>query len=168
MDNQILLNLYKKQSKIIFGYLIKNGCTREEAEDIVQESFVKAIKYMDGVQNGKLSSWLFKVAINEFRNRMKKQKRVYQLSIDEEDFANRLADEEDFTEDILLKERNSEIKSCLDKLNDGYRELLILKYGLELSYKEIAVLLGMQETVVKTYLYRARKEFESKWRDGYE
>jgi RNA polymerase sigma-70 factor (ECF subfamily) len=123
---------------------------------------------MDGVQNGKLSSWLFKVAINEFRNRMKKQKRVYQLSIDEEDFANRLADEEDFTEDILLKERNSEIKSCLDKLNDGYRELLILKYGLELSYKEIAVLLGMQETVVKTYLYRARKEFESKWRDGYE
>jgi RNA polymerase sigma-70 factor (ECF subfamily) len=163
-----LLNLYKKQSKIIFGYLIKNGCTREEAEDIVQESFVKAIKYMDGVQNGKLSSWLFNVAINEFRNRMKKQKRVYQLSIDEEDFANRLADEEDFTEDILLKERNSEIKSCLDKLNDGYRELLILKYGLELSYKEIAVLLAMKETVVKAYLYRARKEFESKWRDGYE
>lgn len=163
MDNQLLLELYKKQSKIILGYLIKNGCTKEEAEDIMQDSFVKAIQYMDGVSKEKLSSWLFRVAINEFKNRIKRKKRLIQLSIDEEQFSNSLSLDKDFTEDIIITERNKEIKSCLNRLKSGTKDLLILKYGMELSYKEISLLLGMQEAVVKTYLYRARKEFEKEW-----
>jgi RNA polymerase sigma factor (sigma-70 family) len=55
------------------------------------------------------------------------------------------------------------VKDCLDKLKDGYKDLIILKYDMELSYKEIALLLGIKESVVKTYLYRARKEFERMW-----
>ena len=163
MDSQLLLDLYRRQSKIIFGYLIKNGCTKEESEDIIQESFVKAIQHMDGVSKEKLSSWLFKVAINEFRNRMKKQKKLYLLSVDEEEFFKNLSQEGDFTEDLLSKERNNAVKGCLNKLKDGNKELLFLKYEMELSYREIGVLLGIKETVVKTYLYRARKEFEKEW-----
>jgi RNA polymerase sigma factor (sigma-70 family) len=163
MDGNVLLNLYKGQAKVIFGYLIKNGCTKEEAEDIIQDSFVKAIMYMDGVDKEKLSSWLFTVALNEFRNRIKKQKKIYMLDINGEEFYSHLAKEKDFTEDILSKERNNEVKKCLNKLKYGSRDLLILKYEMELSYKEIAALLGSKETVVKTYLYRARKEFEKEW-----
>jgi len=163
MDTQLLLELYKKQSKIILGYLIKNGCTKEEAEDIVQNSFIKAIKYMDGVSKEKLPSWLFKVSLNEFRNLIKKQKKHFQIGIDEEEFSNKLSVDGDFTEDLLIAERNNEVKSCLNKLKGGYKDLLILKYAMELSYKEISLLLGMQESVVKTYLYRARKEFERMW-----
>lgn len=163
MDNQLLLELYKKQSKIILGYLIKNGCSKEEAEDIVQDSFVKAIQYMDGISKEKISSWLFKVALNEFRNRMKKQKKLSQLSIDEEQFSSMLLQDGDFTEGLILIEQNKEVKNCLNKLKNGTKDLLILKYSMELSYKEISLLLGMQETVVKTYLYRARKEFEKEW-----
>ena len=168
MDNQLLIELYKKQSKIIFGYLIKNGCSKEEAEDIVQDSFTKAIQYMDGVAKDKLSSWLFKVALNEFRNRLKKNKRIYQLSLGEEGFSSRVAAEGDFTEETLLKEQKAEVKECLSNLKEGYKDLLILKYEMELSYKEISLLLGMQEAVVKTYLYRARKEFEKEWNKSYE
>lgn len=160
---QLILDLYKRQSKIIYGYLMKNGCTKEEAEDIIHDSIVKAILYMDGVSQEKLHSWLFKVAINEFRNRIKRQKKFYALSINEEGFYNNFAQEEDFTEDILLKERNNEVKSCLNKLKERDKNLLILKYEMELSYREIGELLGIKETVVKTYLYRARKEFEKEW-----
>lgn len=163
MDTQLLLELYKKQSKIIMGYLIKNGCTKEEAEDIVQNSFIKAIKYMDGVSKEKLPSWLFKVSLNEFKSLMKKRKKLYQISIDEESFTNKFSVEGDLTEDLLIVERNNEVKNCLNKLKDGYKDLLILKYDMELSYKEIALLLGIKESVVKTYLYRARKEFERMW-----
>ena len=46
MDSQLLLDLYRRQATIIFGYLIKNGCTKEESEDIIQDSFVKAIEYI--------------------------------------------------------------------------------------------------------------------------
>jgi len=163
MDSQLLLDLYRRQSKIIFGYLIKNGCTKEESEDIIQDSFVKAIQYMDGVSKEKLSSWLFMIAINEFRNRIKKQKKIYLISIDELEFFNNLLQEDDFTEDLLSNERRYEVKNCLNKLKDGNKDLLILKYEMELSYKEIGLLLGFKETVIKTYLYRARKEFEKEW-----
>ncbi|GCD11450.1 RNA polymerase sigma factor [Clostridium tagluense] len=163
MDSQLLLDLYKRQAKIIFGYLIKNGCTKEESEDIIQDSFLKAMQYMDGISKEKLSSWLFTVALNEFRNRIKKHKKQYLLSIDEEEFYNNFTKEEDFTERLLLKERCNEVKNCLNKLKDGNKNLLILKYEMELSYKDIATLLGIKETVVKTYLYRSRKKFEKEW-----
>ena len=103
------------------------------------------------------------VAINDFRNRIKKKKKIYMLSIDEEEFFENFSKEEDFTENILLKEGQDEVKSCLNKLKEGNKNLLVLKYEMELSYKEMAALLGSKETIVKTYLYRARKEFKEEW-----
>ena len=50
-------------------------------------------------------------------------------------------------------------------MKEVYRQLLVLKYELELSYKEISLLLGMKEETVRTYLFRARKEFQEKWRN---
>ena len=128
MDSQLLLDLYRRQAKIIFGYLIKNGCTKEESEDIIQNSFVKAIEHMDGVSKEKLPSWLFMVAINE------------------EEFFNNFSKEDDFTEELLLKEKQDEVKNCLDKLKSGNKNLLILRYEMGLSYKEISVLLGSKDT----------------------
>ncbi|MEL4026988.1 sigma factor-like helix-turn-helix DNA-binding protein [Lysinibacillus endophyticus] len=53
-------------------------------------------------------------------------------------------------------------------MQEIYKQLLLLKYELELSYNEIALLLGMKEETVRTYLFRARKEFQKKWRDLHE
>ncbi|MDU5111952.1 MAG: sigma-70 region 4 domain-containing protein, partial [Clostridium sp.] len=44
-----------------------------------------------------------------------------------------------------------------------YRSLIILKYEMDLSYKEISVLLGLDENTVKVYLYRARNNFKKEW-----
>ncbi len=64
MDKDIVISLYKKQFKIICLYLVKCGCSVNDAEDIVHDSFIKAIEYIDGVAIENLSSWLFRVAIN--------------------------------------------------------------------------------------------------------
>lgn len=167
MDRELLFELYKRQSKIIYGYLIKCGCKREEAEDIVQDSFVKAIEYMDGVHPEKLSSWLFMVALNSFRNRRKKALRTNEISIDEEGFYSRIMGEMDTLERILLKEKRINIRDCLLKQKEEFRTLLILKYDMELSYREIGKLLGFSEDIVKTYLYRARNEFKKYWGENY-
>lgn len=168
MDNEILLKLYKSQGKIIFGYLIKCGCSKEEAEDIVQDSFVKAIEYMDGISSEKLSSWLFTVALNNFRNSKKRENRIRQVNIDENHFLENLSNDVDIVEFMLSKENSKEIRSCLESLKDEYRTLLIFKYDMELSYKEISRLIGISEDTIKTYLYRARNEFKRNWRDIYE
>lgn len=167
MNKELLMELYRRQSKIIFGYLIKCGCRREEAEDIVQESFVKAIEYMDGVSVDKLSSWLFRVAINRYKNMIKKKSVSNQLSIDGEEFFKNLAGDEDIVNEIIENETALSIKQCLGNVKEEFRMLLIFKYEMELSYKEIGRLTGLTEDTVKTYLYRARNEFKRIWRENY-
>lgn len=63
MDKEILTELYEDQAKIIYRYLLKCGCHKEDAEEIVQESFIKAIQFIDGVDVKKQTSWIFKVAL---------------------------------------------------------------------------------------------------------
>lgn len=63
---------------------------------------------------------------------------------------------------------NHEISLILERIQEIYKQLLLLKYELELSYKEIALLLGMKEETIRTYLFRARKEFQKKWRNLHE
>lgn len=69
ISKDVLTELYNRQAKIIYRYLLKYGCRKEEAEEIVQESFIKAIQYIDSVEERKLPSWIFKVALNNYSAR---------------------------------------------------------------------------------------------------
>lgn len=167
MNKDLLLELYKNQSKIIYKYLIKCGCPKEDAEDIVQDSFIKALEYMEGVSINNLSSWLFKVSINNYKNKIKKRSYVLDLNVSEEVLYESLILEENLEHGLLSKEKSEAINQCLNNLKEEFKTLLILKYELELSYKEISRLLGLSEDMIKTYLYRARNMFKEIWRDKY-
>lgn len=164
MEQDLVINLYKKQFKIICLYLVKCGCSISDAEDIVHDSFIKAIEYMDSVEVEKLSSWLFKVAMNNYKNRIKRKKIISFVSINEERFYENIEDKCNVENEILKKEKALEISKVLNDMKEEYRSLLILKYELQLSYKEISLLLGTEETNIKTYLYRARNKFREEWR----
>lgn len=69
---------------------------------------------------------------------------------------------------ILNNEKSGDVANVLSNLNEKYRSLLIFKYEMDLSYKEIAALLGLNEDMVKTYLYRARNKFKEEWNKIYE
>ncbi|MGG7164960.1 RNA polymerase sigma factor [Clostridium ihumii] len=164
MEQDLVINLYKKQFKIICLYLVKCGCSISDAEDIVHDSFIKAIEYMDSVEVEKLSSWLFKVAMNNYKNRIKRKKIISFVSINEERFYENIEDECNVENEIVQMEKALEVSKVLNDMKEEYRSLLILKYELQLSYKEISLLLGTEETNVKTYLYRARNKFREEWR----
>lgn len=59
------------------SYLIKLGCNQEDAEDITQDTFYKALKYIDGIGASKISSWLFRVAINKYYDLCRTKKDTY-------------------------------------------------------------------------------------------
>ena len=168
MDKDIIINLYQKQFKIICLYLTKCGCSISDAEDIVHDSFIKAIEYMDGVATENLSSWLFRVAINTYKNNLKRCKIINSISIDEDNFFEQLANDLTVENEILIKENCKEIREILNNLKEEYRSLLLFKYELDLSYKEIGLLLGINEATVKTYLYRARNKFKEEWIKNHE
>ena len=161
MRNDIISRMFIDKMNIIYCYLIKLGCNPEDAEDITQDTFYKALKYFDGIDASKISSWLFRVAINKYYDLCRAKKRHIQVSIDEEIFK----DDNNLCEDYILDlERKEDILRVLNSLNDIQKNLLILKYNMGLSYKEIAEVLDITESTVKTYLFRAREQFRSNWR----
>lgn len=168
MDKDIIINLYKNQFKNICLYLIKCGCPIDDAEDIVHDSFIKAIEYIDGVAIKSLSSWLFRVSINSYKNHLKRCKIINSISVDEENFYTQLVSDTSVEIVVLSKEKSVEVNNVLNSLNEKYSSLLIFKYEIDLSYKEIAALLGLNEATVKTYLYRARNKFKEEWNKSYE
>lgn len=165
MDSQALLQIYKKQARMIYFYLKKNGCSHEDAEDIVQESYMKYIAYSSGVSAEKALSYIFAIALNEFKRLLKKKGKEQSISIDDERFWNNFSNDHDTESIVLNMERKQTIALTLDSMQETFKQLLVLKYELELSYKEMAFLLGMKEETIRTYLFRARKEFQRRWGD---
>lgn len=164
MNNNLVIELYKKQFKIVCLYLMKCGCSISDAEDIVHDSFIKAIEYMACVEIKNIYSWLFKVSMNNYKNKIKRGKIINLVSVNEERFYENLAADCNVEEKILKKEMSLKVRTILNELKEEYKSLLIFKYEIDLSYKEISVLLGIDENTIKTYLYRARNKFKKEWR----
>lgn len=82
MNYELIDEIFKDKMNLIYRYLIKLGCSKENADDIVQDTFYKALRYIDGIQSDKLSAWLFKVAINKYYDLCRKNKRHIHVSID--------------------------------------------------------------------------------------
>jgi RNA polymerase sigma factor (sigma-70 family) len=168
MDSQLLLEIYNKQAKMIYFYLKKNGCSHEDAEDIVQESYMKYIAYSSGVPSDKALSYIFTISMNELKKMLKKKGKEQAISIDDNHFWNNFVNDQDTESSVLHIEMKHEIATALAHIQEIYKQLLVLKYEFEFSYKEISLLLGMKEETIRTYLFRARKEFQKKWRNLHE
>jgi RNA polymerase sigma factor (sigma-70 family) len=165
MGSQFLLEIYNKQAKMIYFYLKKNGCSHEDAEDIVQESYMKYIAYSSGVSSDKALSYIFTISMNEYKKMLKKKGKEQVISVDDHHFWINFENDQDTESSILNKEMNQEISFTLENMKEVHCQLLVLKYELELSYNEISLLLGMKKETVRTYLFWARKDFQEKWRN---
>lgn len=163
MHIQTIEDLYREKSRIIFRYLIKIGCPKEDAEDIIQTTFSKAFEHMIHLNVEKPSAWLFKVAINNYYDLCRKQKRYPHAQIDERFFENMYQIDEDGEQLVLRKEHKEEMETVLNQLSPAQSNLLVLKYELDLSYEEISVLLNMKIDTIRTTLYRSRNNFKQKW-----
>ncbi len=168
MESGLIEKMFQDKMKLINRYLMKIGCSKEDADDIVQDTFYKALKYIDGIETDKLSSWLFKVAINKYYDLCRKNNRRTYLNIDEDIFKESLTTRELVENYLLNLEKKEEILKVLNSMNEIQKNLLLFKYEMGLSYKEIAEILDIGENTVKTYLFRAREQFKRIWRDRYE
>ncbi|KJS79987.1 MAG: RNA polymerase subunit sigma-24 [Peptococcaceae bacterium BICA1-8] len=160
MRDETLEQLLLEEAKLVFKHLIKMGASKEDTEDIIQETLYRTIKNIDGIDRDKMRAWLFKVAINSYYNLYNKEKRSI---ISVSDLQNLIVLTESTEDYIITEEKRRAIQRALDLLKPSYRELLIFKYVTELSYKDIASILEMKEEKIKVYLYRARNKFKEIW-----
>ena len=142
----------------------------EDAEDLVQESYLKAYKYYDKFQEGtNFKAWLFKILKNTFiNNYRRRQQRPPQSDFAEieESFETQVSDEvkrrikspeEELLEDVL----DEDVQRALDDLPTDYRMAVVLADLEGFSYKEIAEILELPVGTVMSRLYRGRKLLEA-------
>ncbi|WP_028778532.1 RNA polymerase sigma factor [Shimazuella kribbensis] len=159
MQHDQFEQLLIENGKFLFRYLVKLGASRSDAEDIVQDTFYQVLLSYQSIHPSKLKSWLFQVAINRYYDFCRKRKRQAHIPLES---LNLVVTEELIDEKLLRNEKQTQIRQQLHQLKPTYQTVLILKYAVQLSYKEIANMLGEKEEKIKTWLYRARKELKRK------
>lgn len=152
----------KKVLDRVFHHLIGMGASKEDAEDVIQDTAVKFFRSLDGIDDRNVDGWLFRVAVNGYfdlcRRRRTLQAIHLKFQVDE------LWEGHTPEEALLRGETGTLVVDVLSTLKPKHRQLLILKYSADLSIREIAALSGMKEGSVKTTLYRARKAFVDTYR----
>lgn len=160
-DSVIDQKLYECLQKVKI-YLMKIGASKEDAEDIVQETAYKFILYMDSIGPNHAESWLYRVAVNGYYDLYRKGSRRQEILLK---FNFHKLIEEDTPEVALMQnEMKKNVENVLKKLKPKQQQLLLMKYSMGLAIREIGEIVEMKEQSVKTSLYRARKEFIREYR----
>jgi RNA polymerase sigma-70 factor (ECF subfamily) len=132
---------------------------REEAEDLVQETFAKALKGFSSFQLGtNFRAWMYRILRNTFLTSRTGLKATMTVPLDPEEDGPELAVESDTPESILFERANRELlQSAIDELPVHFREIVLLCEVEEMSYQEIAETLSIPIGTVMSRLSRARK-----------
>ena len=138
-----------------------------EAEDAAQETFLRAYTRLTTYQTDKkFSSWLLAIASHHCIDRLRRRRFTW-LSLDELPFLEQAAGERNRPEEAAIRqEEQDEVLRMLDHLSPQYRAAVILRYWYELSYNEIAEVMGITESAVKSRLYRAREKLAQRALDS--
>jgi len=137
---------------------------REEAEDLVQETYAKALKGFSSFQVGSnFRAWMYRILRNTFLTSRAGLKATATVPLGSEDDGTEHAIEHETPEAIFLSRSSSQLlESAIDDLPVHFREILLLCEVEEMSYQEIAETLSIPVGTVMSRLSRARKAL----RDG--
>ena len=158
-NNQAFDELIERHKDRVYSYILRYVKNPELADDIFQETFVKAIvtiKQNRYVENGRFSAWITRIAHNLIFDYFRKEKSENLQSTDAGDIniLNRKELSEATVEDhIILSQIETDIHRLIMALPDNQREVLQLRYFKDMSFKEIAMLTNVS---INTALGRMR------------
>lgn len=156
--------LVDKYERALYFHILKMIKDREQVEDLVQETFVKAFDNLNTYStNYAFSTWLYRIATNHTIDYLRKKK-LKTLSIDEPmktkdgEMEMQLPDESAKTDrNIIRKQRQKIVQHAIQDLPEKYRKVIELRHMEEKSYKEIADVLDLPLGTVKAHIFRARE-----------
>lgn len=155
MDSKLLKKLYETYQKELYLYIYSLCGNREITEDLMQETFLKAILSLPPSHTN-VRAWFYTVARNLYFNFAKKEKS--KISLDE--IKDLPCDKSDMIEHIIANERRRLCFEALQSLKGAKKEVLILQYFGGLSQKEIAAVLHLTTENVRVLSFRGKKELK--------
>lgn len=143
-DNAAFDTLLRRHQNRVFTYILNIVKNKDVADDVFQETFVKAImtirqgRYTDA---GKFSAWITRIAHNLIIDYFRQEKSENTVSVDNEDtdVLNRRDLSEENIEDVMVTGQiNTDVRRIMDSLPDSQREVLDMRFYRNMSFKEIA------------------------------
>ncbi|WP_394327622.1 RNA polymerase sigma factor SigW [Paenibacillus macquariensis] len=155
-----IVELYKDKIYHLGYRMLSN---RHEAEDVVQETFLRVFKSLDRFDpNQKFSTWIYRIATNLCIDRLRKRKATYSLDADMNDqegldgYSLIPSDDRTPESELMISETKQIIYDAIESLPAKYKSVMILRYLQDLSLQEISDVLGMPVTTIKTRVHRGR------------
>ena len=158
-DRNAFAYLVDKYKTMVYSLALRLVKDREEAEEISQDSFIKAYQSLASFKGkAKFSSWLYRIVYNTAISKLRQQP-TGRVSLDESNIADTLYIESKQNYDALSAgERKKYLEKALESLDMDEKMLVILYYYEERDLDEIATIAGLTKTNTKVKLYRARKK----------
>lgn len=157
------LYLMERYQKKLLSYIIRiSGFSREDAEDILQEVFIKVYVNLNSFDGDlKFSSWIYRITHNEVINTYRKKKARPQSVMDlDDDFLNNLVSDLKADGNIDARYLRENVKKVLEKIDPRYREVLVLRFWEDRDYNEISDILKKPMGTVATLISRAKTSFQ--------
>ncbi len=151
-DETALELLYNNYNKAMYSICLRMVATKDDAEDLLQESFIIAFKNINQLKDDRqFAGWLKRITVNECIRFCKK--RLQTNSWDDVSFEERIEDETHWWQDVSL----STLHTAIRNLPEGCRQVFNLFVIEDYSHKEIANSLNISESTSKSQYHRARK-----------
>ncbi|WP_194973137.1 RNA polymerase sigma factor [Aquiflexum lacus] len=154
---RFLVEIYQRR---IYGVIRKMVLIHEDADDITQNTFVKAFKNINNFRgNSSLFTWLYRIATNESLNFLQKKKKRFFFSFDDHEAA--MENYLDHSGLITGDEIEKKLQKALLKLPDKQRLVFNLRYFEDLGYEEISQITGTSVGALKASYHHAAKKIEN-------
>lgn len=155
-DNQAFATLYEECYAPLYRYVYGMTFSKEDSEDIVQETFVRVAKAMGSFKTGNVLSWLFTIARHILYDQSRKKRRTTPLQESHEN----IGILEDVDSLITKDEQMHLLKKKLQMVTDTEWELLLLKYWQDLDMKQIANIVGKSHDALRKEMSRLIKKLK--------
>ena len=147
--------LYGRHRDRVYNLCLNLCGSREEAEDLLQETFLRAYRGLGSFRGGcAFGVWLHRIAVNVCRDAHRRSRREPEIVPLEEHSA------------VASLDTMSVVREALGRLRPPHRTVLVLRYNQGLSYDEMAETLGWSLARVKVTLHRARRAFKDVYQEA--
>jgi len=162
-DKNAFAYLVEKYQNAVYNLCYRMLGNPGDAEDAAQESFLRAYKALDRYdQKRKFSTWILSIATHYCIDQLRKR-RLLTLSFDAMPYLDVSEKGPGPETRLVMDERRDQVRRLLATLNEKDRAAVILRYWYDYSYDEIAEVLSLTNSAVKSRLHRARRALARAW-----
>jgi len=145
-----------RYKKAVFGVALHILSRPADAEDAMQDTFIRAYQYLHTFQIArKFSTWVFTIATNICKNKLRREKFFLPLR-----YLSKVIGGEDPARIAARDERYQMLRDALQDLDENFRLAIVLRYYQDMDYQEIAEVLGRPPGTIKTWLHRGKLELK--------